>query len=167
MGNHITNLQLTFDSNKLFAAYSPVIETGFDRCQIGRQDIRKEMAYAFAADFLAYDSSILELIKAVNENHAYTVSIAERREGSVAVEITPDKMEAYVTIPPPYGDFPVSREKINAAIAAANIVFGLDENIINHTETDTTAPMEYLIACGERPVQGVDGELIFPISAAQ
>lgn len=167
MGNHINNLQLNIDSNKLFATYSPVIETGFGRRQVGRQDIRQEMADASAADFLAYDSSILELIKAVNENRAYSVSIAERRDGSVAVEITPDKMEAYVTIQPPYGGSPVSREKVTAAVAAANIAFGLDEKIIKNIETDATAPMEYLIACGERPVHGVDGELVCLISAAQ
>lgn len=161
MGSHVVGLDLKLEGNKLVASYIPPTEA---RRQYGKADIRLEMAALGAEDFMLFDGSLQSILKAINEAHLATATIAERRDGSVFVDVTPDQMDAYVQIQPAYGGNPVSLEKIKAAIAAAGITYGLNPKIIEKIETTAKAPMEYLIASGERPVPGIDGELALLIA---
>ena len=72
-----------------------------------------------------------------------------------------DKMEGYITFTKPEGDGKkIAPDVVKKEIMANNIVFGLDEELINKiAEGPRDYDEKYLIAKGEKPVNGEDGRL--------
>lgn len=83
------------------------------------------------------------------------------RDGWCRVEVSPDFMEAYLTIEPPLGNgkWP-TRKEVDEALQGEGVVYGaidlmIDQAVNNHI----TKPM--VIARGKQPQHGNDAELIF------
>ena len=58
------------------------------------------------------------------------VDIGERRDGTVAVKVTDDGMEAYVTITRPCGGKAITRDDVRFALRAASVVSGIQQDLI-------------------------------------
>lgn len=55
-----------------------------------------------------------------------TAAVGEVRDGAVQVDVEPDRMTALLTLAPPRGGRPASQQDIEAALAAQNVVAGID-----------------------------------------
>lgn len=74
-------------------------------------------------------------------------------DGSLRVEVSRNKMEAYITVIPPKGGKPVTREDIEKALREANVIYGIKEEVIekalNLTQAETLT-----VAHGSNPIDG-------------
>jgi len=86
------------------------------------------------------------------------------RDGTVKIETTSNKMEAYLVIEAPVGEgkWPTVEEAFEA-LKSQNIVFGVDEEAVKEAINSQKAG-SYLVASGQPPVAGKDAEFRFLFS---
>lgn len=81
-------------------------------------------------------------------------------DGKIEVEISRDKMAAYLTITAPKGNGrPVTRQLVETALMESNIVFGLIDDVID--QAISVCGTAVLIAKGNLAQNGEDGSIIF------
>ena len=85
------------------------------------------------------------------------------------VSFSQDKTEAYVMFSEPKdGGVPLTPEKLVGALEDYKIVFGLDNDLVRELVSGNRSyNKQYLIACGKKPVSGMDGKLEYMFDAGQ
>ena len=93
------------------------------------------------------------------------------RVGSFTISISEDEMEAYLTVIPPMGGAePVKFEDLLTECKKQGIVFGLNRDAartaVERAAADKSEEKDVLIARGDVPVDGREGELEFKVQLA-
>src|SRR3989344_2561349 len=105
--------QMTDDGKTLQAVFTPVeLKQPIDAVLI-----RSALAEQGFANLFLKEQPLAELIKKYSAaSSSFTINIGERRDGTVAVTIAPDKMTASLTITPPFGGQAVDRQQVLDAL---------------------------------------------------
>lgn len=74
--------------------------------------------------------------------------------GTVTIEISSDKMEAYLTMFSPNGGPQISRQDIETALRKKNVVYGIKEDIIDKALRMQVVSEPLVVARGTEPVDG-------------
>ncbi len=86
-------------------------------------------------------------------------------DGHVTVEISKNKMEAYLTVYPPRGKGkPVTRDDIRKALADNNVVYGIQENVINSALKSGQMGEVLTVAAGSEPVDGENAVIEYKVN---
>ncbi len=95
-------------------------------------------------------------------------AIAERRDGRVHINISPDAFEAYLTVEPPAGGAPVAPTAIRLALAQSGTKSGIDTDALTRVEV-TGKAARIIIARGKAPKTGRDAvfEVLFSMEAPE
>jgi uncharacterized protein (DUF342 family) len=85
----------------------------------------------------------------------FSLTIGERRDGTVSVMVSADSMSAFATVTPARGGTPIRRHEILAALADRGVVSGLVQDEVDFAaETQSGAPLP--VAHGRAPEHGKD-----------
>ncbi|MDW7675586.1 MAG: flagellar assembly protein A, partial [Bacillota bacterium] len=79
-----------------------------------------------------------------------------KKDGIVKVEVSRDKMKAWLTIFPPLGGKPINFSQCEAALIEAGIVFGIMKDEINKALNQDKVSETLLVALGQEPIHGDD-----------
>ena len=126
------------------------------------EDILRALREKHITDF---DKS--KVAKVVREAKGEYVKIAdfkpeERHNGSVVVEVSDDKMRAYVTlIPPKPGGRDLDIDDVMEALNEKGVVFGIKEDVIRESLEDEVYNVPILVAEGKRPKNGEDAKIVY------
>jgi uncharacterized protein (DUF342 family) len=83
-------------------------------------------------------------------------------DGQVKISFSPGKMHAYLEVSAPIGSgAPCQREQVLKALQENDIVYGIDEKVIDQILEEQNWGKRTLVAKGLEPQDGVDGKLIF------
>ncbi len=85
--------------------------------------------------------------------------VAEKRDASVEIRISPDGTEAFMTLRRPYGGKPIRLKQVRQLIKDMGIKHGLDKNLIKEFCESSFWDREICIASGRLPVDGRDGSV--------
>ncbi|MDO9065225.1 MAG: FapA family protein [Sulfuricella sp.] len=146
-------LKLADDGRRLLASFRPVQALG--EADLGL--LSSELSEQFPGLFI-FEQLLPELLEKIRAGEAFEMAIGEVRDGEAHVHLDASKMAAYLSISPPFGGAPVTREQVCGAIEAAGVVFGLDNEAIERAIQAGRADNE-LIAKGRQPVHGEDGRI--------
>ena len=147
--------RLNEDSRKLAAIYTPVEEKApIDRAWLAR----KIEAEGYGRLFF-FEPALAQLLSQyAKASEVFTLEIGEVRDAAATVEVSADKMSAYLSVTPPCGGNALTRDDIARALAQKKVVSGiLDENI--RAVLAAGAAQKQLIAQGREVVNGEDGRL--------
>ncbi|MBS1212940.1 MAG: hypothetical protein H6R26_1557, partial [Proteobacteria bacterium] len=138
------------DGKTLEATFTP---GGPQQAQDSMQ-IRALLAEQGLLNLFLFESALAECArKAQTATEPFVLDIGERRDGTVAVAVTPDKMTASITIAPPYGGHAVDQEMVFGALTASGVVSGIAveeiESAVRAGEVHAKA-----VARGRAPVNG-------------
>lgn len=151
------SFRMTDGDRKLKAFYEP---TGCDKLSINLLWLKEALAAAGFSGLYIHEHAFVELLKRYNAaSQPFSFEIGERRDGSYIVRTTPDNVEAYLTLTPPFGGKPVTAAQIYQTLKEQGIVHGIitgrvEEAVKNGAVTDL------LIAQGEKPIPGTNAELV-------
>lgn len=149
------SFHMSEDGNKLLAVFKPVA----DMAPIDTTWVNKELAEQGFADLFVFVDALNQLVKQYNSGSGFTLSIGERRDGTLSINIDPDFMAAHLTMIPACGGNPVTTDQIYAALREKGITYG----ILNETIESSVAKgyaRNKLIAEGVHPTQGEDAQLL-------
>jgi uncharacterized protein (DUF342 family) len=107
-----------------------------------------------------FDNAIEDLVGRFNkvcEN--FSVVIGEKRDGKFSVAIPGDRMQAALTILPPYGGSAVTADEIREALQQKGIVFGILDEKISESVAEGEC-RDVVIATGIPPVPGEDSQFL-------
>jgi uncharacterized protein (DUF342 family) len=146
------SFQLVENGNILAA----VFESVDNMAPIDADWVGQRLAERGFGRFFVFADALGELVRKYNAaSGGFMLNIGERRDGTCSINVVPDLMAAHLTIVPPFGGEPVSREQIYEALREKGIVFGiLDEKIaalVAEGDGRNT-----LVAVGAQPVPGED-----------
>jgi len=79
----------------------------------------------------------------------------------VNVELSKDKMEAYLTIYPPRGGKPATRKDVEEAIKEKNVVYGVADEVIDKAVALQHISEPLVVARGSQPVHGENARIDF------
>ncbi|MCX7714802.1 MAG: FapA family protein [Clostridia bacterium] len=80
----------------------------------------------------------------------------------IHVSTSSDKMEAYIVFSAPDLDGEkLQFEQVLRALEHARIVYGIDQKLLREIFEERQYEKEYRVAVGKRPIDGVDGKVIF------
>lgn len=147
---------------KLVASYSPAV--GAAPIDIGWLERRLD---GLGLSFLPLDeNAVAELLRRYNAgDEAFALEIGEARDGEASLEISPDKMEAFLTLTPPQGGKPVTREQAAQLLQSKGVSFGiLGEEVERAVAAEEVK--RRLVAAGQPPVNGENGRLETLVSLA-
>ncbi|WP_243370482.1 FapA family protein [Geotalea sp. SG265] len=86
-------------------------------------------------------------------------SVGEARDGTLTLSIDPDLMSAHVTITPPHGGAPVTKDQVLQALSQAGVVAGILLDDIENAVEEGEATSR-LIAAGRPPQPGEDSQFV-------
>ena len=122
-----------------------------------REDVLAEIELAGYDDV---DEEAIDLVLEDRQFRAVGTVNTSRRPGAVAVTVDDDGMAAYVRIYPPGPLAPqLTPDDVRAAIEAAGVTHGIDEDVVAALPLDQT--LTERIATGVEPEDGINGELVF------
>lgn len=108
-----------------------------------------------------------KVAKVVREAKGEYVKIAdftpdERHNGSVIVEVSDDKMRAYITlIPPKPGGRDIDIDDVMEALEEKGVVYGIKEDVIRESIEDEVYNVPILVAEGTKPQNGEDAKIVY------
>ena len=116
-------------------------------------------------------NAINEILKSTEDHSEIKISnqtnLAQKDE-SVIVEVSKDRMEAYITFTPPeFGGSFIDRTEIFDALKKSAIAYGIDEGEVDDLVTakdKRSYVKKYTVAKGKDPIHGIDGEIIYNIN---
>lgn len=157
-------LFLNESGNRLIARFKP----GPQVLPISVEAVRQMVAEAGYSeeDFPLYEARLNDLSRGVEQRRSFEIEIGGPVDAEVHVYVTPDQTIAGVEIIPALGKgLPPSRESFDSALQKNRIFRGLDTELIDKLFSTQgiqhiTEPCCYLIAFGQKPKDGKDGELI-------
>lgn len=144
------------DGRKLLAHYTP----GGDKVPFDDTWLRSEIAAHGYDKLLLLEPALAQLVRqyASADAEAFSLEIGEVRDAEASLELAPDKMTAYISVTPPHGGAPVTREQIRRVLAEKQVVSGVLDEEIDHIVAVGQADKQ-LIAQGRAVVNGEDGRL--------
>ncbi|MDZ7655900.1 MAG: FapA family protein [Sulfurimicrobium sp.] len=148
-------LSITEDSRKLLASFTPAENL----TPIDLESLKLIIAEAGYAQLFLSEPALAQLVKQyATASEPFSLEIGEVRDAVPAVEISADKMSAWLTVTPPCGGAAVTKEQIDRALSAKGVAAGIQDRAIDQVLADGTAD-RMLIAQGRQVVHGEDGRL--------
>lgn len=150
--------------NRLIARFKPGPQVVPISVEAARHMIA-EAGYS-EEDFPLYEDRLNDLSRGIEQRRSFEIEIGGPIDAEVHVYVTPDQTIAGVEIIPALGKgLPPSRESFDAALQKNRIFRGVDTQLIDQLFStqgiqNITQPCCYLIAFGQKPKDGKDGELI-------
>lgn len=95
----------------------------------------------------------------VSDKPADNAPVAEKRDASAEIRISPDGTEAFMTLRKPWGGKPIRLEDIRRQITDMGIRHGIDENLVKEFCESSFWDREICVASGRPPVDGKDGSV--------
>jgi len=151
--NNGLTLKLADDGRRLLASFRPAGSRG----EIDLATLSGDLAQHFPGLFI-FDQLLTEVIKKVRADEAFEMAVGEVRDSEVQVVLDASKMAAYLTIFPPCGGAPATREQVDRAIEQAGVVFGVKDEVIAQAIEAGHAD-SVVVAQGRQPLHGEDGRL--------
>lgn len=152
MGDAAITFRVSDDGVKLLAAYEPTdgnpsLNEAWVRDALKAQEMDR---------FFIDDDAIPALIAKCREaGERFVFELGARRDGKLMCMVSASKMEALITIVPPFGGDPVTADKVYAALKEKGVVFGIDDQAIA-AAVEAGAAHHCVIAAGRPPVPGAD-----------
>jgi uncharacterized protein len=116
------------DSGRLTAVFDPA---GVHSGRLDRDGLIESLAAAGWSALHHYDDAAARFVDlAAGAEMVVRLPIAERRDGRCEIRVAADAMSANLTLYPPAGGRPVSREQIDQALQAAGVVSGCLDPVI-------------------------------------
>jgi len=144
--------QLSDDGAKLSAVFEPSGE----KPALDLEAIKQAIAEQGLAALFIDENALERLIEQYNSaTESFSLEIGARRDGDCAIRIAANHMTAWLTLTPPFGGVPVTRDKIDQTLKESGIVSGILEYEIESSLAAGSAS-ERVIAQGKAPVPGVD-----------
>ena len=81
------------------------------------------------------------------------------QDGTVRVEVSKDKLEAFIWVYPPRGGNPAKREDVDKALTDNNVVYGIREDVIQTALNLQNVSDPLLIARASDPIDGEDAKI--------
>lgn len=150
--------------NRLIARFKPGPQVVPISVEAARHMIA-EAGYS-EEDFPLYEDRLNDLSRGIEQRRSFEIEIGGPIDAEVHVYVTPDQTIAGVEIIPALGKgLPPSRESFDATLQKNRIFRGVDTQLIDQLFStqgiqNITQPCCYLIAFGQKPKDGKDGELI-------
>jgi hypothetical protein len=149
-------LQLNFDEStkKLVAT----VITDSAAAPLDEPGLREFLAVQGWGSLRYLPNMAIGLLANHNAGIACTLPIAEAIDAALVIEISPDAVEAWLTITPPEGGAPVSVEAVLALLADNGIGEGIDRAAVEAAVACGSAT-HVVVARGVPPIHGADGRL--------
>ncbi|MDO9190763.1 MAG: FapA family protein, partial [Sulfurimicrobium sp.] len=142
-------------SRKLLASFTPAENL----TPIDLESLKLIIAEAGYAQLFLSEPALAQLVKQyATASEPFSLEIGEVRDAVAAVEISADKMSAWLTVTPPCGGAAVTKAQIDRALSAKGVAAGIQDRAIDQVLADGTAD-RMLIAQGRQVVHGEDGRL--------
>ncbi|SES68033.1 hypothetical protein SAMN05660297_00219 [Natronincola peptidivorans] len=111
-----------------------------------------------------YDTEAIN--KCIKEDIKEPFKIAPYQEeklidGEALVEVSRDKLEAYITIKEAVGGKDISIEEAKKILVDHGVIYGIDEAMISNIIQSKTFDNKILIAKGQKPQNGENGKLVY------
>ncbi len=149
------SLSITEDSRKLLASFTPAENLA----PIDLESLKQIIAEAGYAQLFLSEPALAQLVKqCATASEPFSLEIGEVRDAGASVEISSDKMSAWLTVTPPCGGTAVTQEQIGLALTAKGVTAGIQDRVIDQVLAEGTAE-RMLIAQGREVVHGEDGRL--------
>lgn len=148
-------LRLSDDGKKLQAVCSPVESTS----PIDEAAIKKLLDSEGFSDLYLLHQAIPELINRFASGNPFTIVLAERRDGSFSISVSPDQMKATLTLTPPYGGTAITSDEILRHLEQEGITSGIQHDAIMAATTACRA-LNKPIAVGEPAIPGEPAQFV-------
>jgi uncharacterized protein (DUF342 family) len=162
---NVTGLDFAVNNNgKLIATFKPTPQMQPISLEAIRQMVADE-GY-LEADIPLYPDRLADLAKGIEQRRSFEIEIGGPVDSEMRVYTSPDQTIAGVEITPAMGSgAPLTREVFDQLLQKNRIFRGLDTAFIDQTFSDDqlakiTEPCCYLIAFGQKPKDGEDGDII-------
>jgi uncharacterized protein len=146
---------LTFErlGKTVVARWEPLLNEAFP----AGVALRDQLESADFADFYFFEDVWLTLCKQIREypTSPQFQAIAEARDCSLNLEISKDRMQAWLSLTPAYGGRRPQFEELIALLRENKVSFGVLPEVLERV-LSATEPIRALIAQGEMPEDGVD-----------
>lgn len=140
---------------KLVATFAPVEGSA----PIDISWLQRRLHELSLSHLLLSDNAVAELLRRYNAGgEPFSLEIGEAKDGEASLEISPDKMEVFLTLTPPRGGKPVSREQVNQLLQSKGVSFGIQNEEVERALAAGEIKRR-LIASGQPPVNGENGRL--------
>jgi uncharacterized protein (DUF342 family) len=151
------------NENSLVASIRPTSE----RPQLDLSTLRDLLSTAGYAKWLLSEEALLTLIKACNSpDSELDLPIGERNDASFTLEISPDSMQASISVIPAHGGKALDSDELYLALDAAGVIFGVDQAAVNSVCAASAATaVEHVVIARGLPAengQGARFELLVP-----
>ena len=104
------------------------VQPAADRPPADAESLRTLVAQAGWAGWFVFEEALAAVVARYSTaGEAFELPIAERRDGSLSLEVSADALVAWVDFVPAYGGEAVSPDDIFGALGAAGVTIGIDE----------------------------------------
>ena len=96
------------------------------------------------------------------------MNINIKKDASIEIVISPDKMKAFIRITEPVGGGnPVGIQEIAFEMKKKGVIFGIKEEMVRYIAENPIYNQSILIAEGKAPVHGINGKVKFLFNISQ
>ena len=156
------SMRVSDDGHRVWARWEP----GADLPPFDIDNMRDLLAEEGFAGCVVDESAIEQLLASAKAaDRAIERAIATRRDGSFAISLSDDLMEARLTLERPRGGKAVTRNEIVDGLREAGVTSGVIESQINEALAAGVATGR-VVARGEAPVDGVDTQFELLVAEA-
>lgn len=152
-------LKFKLEDNKLKVIITPASQLNIPPSQVRplkRDEIIREIAIAGYRNYFLYDDIIEQISNDfLNANSKVEKIIGEERDAIITIDISEDKMKAYLKVTPAYGGKEVSEEMIYESLKKAGIIHGIKKEVIDQAVFNLYIP-KTIVAEGTPPENGKD-----------
>lgn len=142
-------LRLSVDRKKLQAVCTPAESPS----PVDEPSIKKLIDSEGFSNLYLLNQGISELINRFAAGNPFTIDLAERRDGSFSVSVSPDLMKATLTLTPPYGGTAITADEILRYLEQEGITSGIQHDAISAATTACRA-LNKPVAVGEPAIPG-------------
>lgn len=129
----LTGISLTETDGKVFLRYQPAAAAAAMDAPIDAPMLYALLEQSGFSGCWVLDEVITRAAHDCNTVQTpFVVQVAERRDATVQVHIAADDMSAQISLIPAQGGKPVTPQDVAQALAAAGVVFGIDEAALVH-----------------------------------
>jgi uncharacterized protein len=149
-------IQLSPDGSRLLAAFTPTVQ----RRTLDLAALRRAIALDGHQELYLSEDSLAEVLKRCEVSPiAFTLQVGERRDATLAVNVSDDYMSATISIAPACGGKRIDREAILKELADRGVVCGLlDEEIDAAVAAGHASKLQ--VAAGSPPLPGEDSQFV-------
>jgi uncharacterized protein (DUF342 family) len=148
-------LAFSENENLLLASIQPSAE----RPLLDLSTLRELLSDAGYRQCLLAEDALLTLVESYNaQGTQVNLPIGERRDASFTLEISPDAMQASISVTPAHGGKPLDPAAIYLALDAAGVLFGIDQGAVNSAcaASATSSAEQITVARGLPAENGAD-----------